>query len=98
MSDRLEFTGRTAIVTGAGRGMGRAHAIALAARGANVVVNDLGTSLAGAGADVSVAQQVVDEIHAAGGKAVASTSSISFTRARKRSSRRPSTRSVVSTS
>ena len=65
------LTGKTAIVTGAGRGIGRAHALALAAAGANVVVNDLGGSLAGEGADASPAEQVVEEITAAGGEAVA---------------------------
>jgi len=65
------LTGKVAIVTGAGRGIGRAHALALAAAGAKVVVNDLGGSLAGEGADVSPAEQVVAEIEAAGGGAVA---------------------------
>ena len=63
--------GKTAIVTGAGRGIGREHALALSRAGARVVVNDLGVSLAGEGADLSPAQQVVDEIKAAGGEAVA---------------------------
>jgi NAD(P)-dependent dehydrogenase (short-subunit alcohol dehydrogenase family) len=58
------------IVTGAGRGLGRAHALALAAEGATVVVNDLGASLGGEGTDITPAQQVVDEITAAGGVAV----------------------------
>jgi NAD(P)-dependent dehydrogenase (short-subunit alcohol dehydrogenase family) len=65
------LTGKVAIVTGAGRGIGRAHALALAAAGAKVVVNDLGGSLAGEGADASPAEQVVEEITAAGGEAVA---------------------------
>src|SRR5215218_9103800 len=63
--------GRVAIVTGAGRGIGREHALSLARHGAKVVVNDLGGSMDGTGADASPAQQVVDEIEAAGGEAVA---------------------------
>ena len=63
--------GKAAIVTGAGRGIGRDHALALAQTGARVVVNDLGATLAGEGTDASPAQQVVDEIRALGGEAVA---------------------------
>ena len=66
-----DLSGKVAIVTGAGRGIGRAHALALAAAGAAVVVNDLGGSLAGEGADLTPAQQVVAEIESAGGRAVA---------------------------
>ncbi|WP_029901164.1 SDR family oxidoreductase [Nocardia brasiliensis] len=68
--------GRVAIVTGAGRGIGRAHALLLAAQGAAVVVNDLGGNNEGIGADAGPAQQVVDEIVAAGGRAVADTANI----------------------
>jgi NAD(P)-dependent dehydrogenase (short-subunit alcohol dehydrogenase family) len=63
--------GKVAIVTGAGRGIGREHALALVEAGAIVVVNDLGATLAGEGADATPAQQVVAEIEAAGGAAVA---------------------------
>ena len=66
-----DLSGKVAIVTGAGRGIGRAHALALAAAGANLVVNDLGGSLAGEGSDLSPAQQVVQEIETTGGRAVA---------------------------
>ncbi len=65
------LAGKVAVVTGAGRGIGREHALALAAAGARVVVNDLGGSTAGEGADDAPARQVVDEIRAAGGEAVA---------------------------
>ncbi|HET9608600.1 MAG TPA: SDR family oxidoreductase [Acidimicrobiales bacterium] len=69
--------GRVAIVTGAGRGIGREHALLMAAQGASVVVNDLGGARDGTGGDVGPAQQVVDEITAAGGRAVANTDDIS---------------------
>ena len=67
----IRFDGRVAVVTGAGGGLGRAHALLLAARGAAVVVNDLGGSVAGVGGDASAAQQVAREIEAAGGRALA---------------------------
>ncbi|MDQ1474963.1 MAG: hypothetical protein QOE62_192 [Actinomycetota bacterium] len=62
--------GRVAIITGAGRGLGREHALLLASEGAKVVVNDLGGDMHGEGGDPSAAMQVVDEIKAAGGEAV----------------------------
>ncbi|MGH9004201.1 MAG: SDR family NAD(P)-dependent oxidoreductase, partial [Acidimicrobiia bacterium] len=65
------------VVTGAGRGIGREYALALAAEGASVVVNDLGGSRDGSGTDAGPAQEVVDEITAAGGAAVANTDDIS---------------------
>lgn len=72
----LNFHDRVAIVTGAGRGIGRAYALLLAERGAKVVVNDLGGSLEGDGSDTGPAQAVADEITAAGGQAVADTSDV----------------------
>ena len=72
----INFKGRVAIVTGAGGGLGRLHALALAQRGAKVVVNDLGGTRDGVGASVSAAQAVVDEIKAAGGEAIANGASV----------------------
>ncbi|QSI32228.1 SDR family NAD(P)-dependent oxidoreductase [Variovorax sp. RKNM96] len=76
MSNSIDFKGRVAIVTGAGGGLGRQHALALAARGAKVVVNDLGSARDGSGGSVSAAQAVVDEIKAAGGEAMANGASV----------------------
>ncbi len=72
----LSFDGQVAIVTGAGGGLGRHYALALAARGARVVVNDVGTSLSGEGSDEGPAHRVADEIRDAGGEAVADTHSV----------------------
>src|SRR5438046_2527093 len=72
----LRFEGRVAIVTGAGRGIGRAHALLLAERGASVVVNDLGGSMAGEGTDAGPSSTVVAEIVATGGVAVADTNDV----------------------
>src|SRR6202795_4425080 len=68
--------GRVAIITGAGRGLGREHALLFASEGAKVVVNDLGGDIHGEGADRAPAQQVVDEIVALGGEAVANTDNV----------------------
>ena len=72
----IDFAGQVAIVTGAGRGLGRLYAIELARRGASVVVNDRGGSMHGEGSDTSVADRVVEEIRQAGGVAVASHHSV----------------------
>ena len=69
--------GKTAIITGSGRGIGRGMALLLAAKGANVIVNDIGTSTEGEGKDVGPAQEVVDEIKKAGGNASANSDSVS---------------------
>jgi NAD(P)-dependent dehydrogenase (short-subunit alcohol dehydrogenase family) len=73
---QLRFDNRVAVITGAGRGLGRAYALLLASRGAKIVVNDPGGSLQGQGVDTSPAQDVVREIKVAGGDAVACTESV----------------------
>ena len=72
----IDLSGRVAIVTGAGVGLGREHALLLARRGAKVVVNDVGGSVSGTGASTRAAEAVVEEIRAAGGHAMASTVSV----------------------
>jgi NAD(P)-dependent dehydrogenase (short-subunit alcohol dehydrogenase family) len=74
--DKHSFEGRVAVITGAGRGIGRSYARLLAGRGARVVVNDLGGSMEGTGADDAVASTVVAEINAAGGTAIADASDV----------------------
>ena len=73
---QLGFAGRVAIVTGAGGGLGRAHALELARRGAKVVANDLGGSLDGSGSSTTAAGRVVEEIASLGGQAVANHDSV----------------------
>ena len=72
----IDLSGRVAIVTGAGGGLGREHALALAARGARVVVNDLGGARDGSGGSATAAEAVVAEIEAAGGEAMANAASV----------------------
>jgi NAD(P)-dependent dehydrogenase (short-subunit alcohol dehydrogenase family) len=76
MTDALGFDGKVAIITGAGGGLGREHALMMASRGALVVVNDLGGAIDGTGSDKGAAEHVVDEIKAAGGEAVPDTNSV----------------------
>ena len=72
----IRFDGKVAIVTGAGGGLGRSHALEFARRGAKVVVNDLGGALDGSGGSSEAAMKVVEEIKAAGGEAIANGSSV----------------------
>ncbi|MEK9884089.1 MAG: SDR family oxidoreductase [Acidimicrobiaceae bacterium] len=76
MTEALGFDGKVAIITGAGGGLGREHALLMASRGALVVVNDLGGAVDGTGSDKGAADKVVDEIKALGGEAVADTNSV----------------------
>jgi NAD(P)-dependent dehydrogenase (short-subunit alcohol dehydrogenase family) len=73
---QIRYDTRTAIVTGAGRGIGREHALLLGARGANVVVNDIGGGVDGTGGDPGPAALVATEINEAGGRAVSNASTI----------------------
>ena len=77
-STQMRFDGKVAIITGAGAGLGRAYALLLASRGAKVVVNDLGASFKGEGANSKAADIVVEEIKKAGGQAVANYDSCEF--------------------
>lgn len=76
MTSQLSFDDRVAVITGGGRGLGREYALLLASRGASIVVNDVGGSLTGDGTDEGPAHDVVREIVAAGGRAVANTDSV----------------------
>lgn len=76
MTEALGFDGKVAIITGAGGGLGRQHALLMGSRGALVVVNDLGGAVDGTGSDKGAADKVVDEIKALGGEAVADTNSV----------------------
>ena len=76
MAEQVGFDGQVAIITGAGGGLGREHALLMASRGALIVVNDLGGAVDGTGSDKGAAEHVVDEIKAAGGEAVADTNSV----------------------
>jgi NAD(P)-dependent dehydrogenase (short-subunit alcohol dehydrogenase family) len=77
MTERISLEGKVAVVTGAGRGLGRAYVELLAERGARVVVNDLGTDVSGFGKDSTIAEQVADLIRSRGGEAIANNSDVS---------------------
>src|SRR5258706_16228886 len=76
MANELRFDGKVVIITGAGNGLGRSHALLFGSRGARVVVNDLGGSATGSGKSSAAADKVVEEIRAAGGEAVANYDSV----------------------
>jgi len=78
MAERISLQGKVAVVTGAGRGLGRAYVELLAERGARVVVNDLGTDVSGFGKDAAVAERVADLIRSRGGEAIANDSDVSI--------------------
>ena len=77
MTERISLAGKVAVVTGAGRGLGRAYVELLAERGARVVVNDLGTNVSGFGRDSGIAEEVADLIRTRGGEAIANDSDVS---------------------
>ena len=77
MTERISLEGKVAVVTGAGRGLGRAYVELLAERGARVVVNDLGTNVSGSGKDSTIAEEVADLIRSRGGLAIANDSDVS---------------------
>ena len=82
----IRFDGRVAVITGAGGGLGKTYALALAKRGASVVVNDLGGAVDGSGSGMSMAEATVGEIVEAGGKAVANFDSVATPRSSRSSS------------
>ena len=90
--------GRIVVITGAGRGIGREHALEFASQGAKIVVNDLGAEVDGSGSSAGPAGEVVDEIRGMGGEAVANGDDVSDYEGAGGSSRPPSTPSAVSTS
>src|SRR5207247_8384727 len=77
MTERISLEGKVVVVTGAGRGLGRAYVELLAERGARVVVNDLGTGVSGFGKDSTIAEEVADLLRSRGGEAIASDSDVS---------------------
>jgi NAD(P)-dependent dehydrogenase (short-subunit alcohol dehydrogenase family) len=88
MTERILLEGKVAVVTGAGRGLGRAYVELLAERGARVVVNDLGTDVSGFGKDSMIAEQVAGLIRSRGGDAIADDSDVSTPVTRKPSASR----------